>query len=114
MNKHRNSALAVGNGSNAYANTARNRGSQKIQKKTQKNSKKTEKMKKWSQRTERDFDNFVVKKKVSKSLSLRPKRVWPREKNPVKTTKKKRQGLNLAFKPKPLKTQNPKNRRKQR
>ena len=64
-------------------------------------------MKKWSQRTERDFDNFVEKEKVSKSLSPRPKRVWPLEKNPVKTTKKKSQGHNLAFKPKPLKTLKP-------
>jgi hypothetical protein len=45
-------------------------GRQKIQKKMQKNSKKTEKMKKWSQRTERDFDNFVVKKKKSQKASL--------------------------------------------
>ena len=40
---------------------------EKIQKKTQKNSKKTEKMKKWSQRTERDFDNFAGKKKSAKN-----------------------------------------------
>ena len=55
---------------------------QKIQKKFQKNSKKIEKMKKWSQRTEGDFDNFVVKKKSAKNpLSTPQESVTSRKKS---------------------------------
>ena len=82
-----------------------------VRKKFKKTCKKTpKKLKKWKSGVSVQKGILTIlleKEKVSKTLSPRPKRVWPLEKNPVKTTKKKSQGHNLAFKPKPLKTLKP-------
>ena len=89
----------------------RTRGNGRTRKKFKKKPKKTpKKLKKWKSGVSVQKGILTIlleKEKVSKTLSPRPKRVWPLEKNPVKTTKKKSQGHNLAFKPKPLKTLKP-------